>query len=261
MENAKELRTKMKAKAHRLANEKSEKVDASDWSPPEKLNAHVKTGMRPISRNAYKSGGKVSGEESEKRADKKPRTGNKPVTADSFANRDMKEANEEREGIKHIGGMKKGGTAKQSGGSVEGKLPERTAKDRMSDKLGTGLKSSSTGDGGTRYSAPDRAAMDDKAKAAAGMKKGGRTERNAGGRMKFHGDPVIPGMKKGGKAHEDESADKALIKKMVKPEARKKNAGGALAGIMGGIGPALAGKLLDKDEKASGGRAQRVPRA
>jgi hypothetical protein len=200
MENAKELRTKMKAKAHRLANEKSEKVDASDWSPPEKLNAHVKTGMRPISRNAYKSGGKVSGEESEKRADKKPRTGNKPVTADSFANRDMKEANEEREGIKHIGGMKKGGTAKQSGGSVEGKLPERTAKDRMSDKLGTGLKSSSTGDGGTRYSAPDRAAMDDKAKAAAGMKKGGRTERNAGGRMKFHGDPVIPGMKKGGKA-------------------------------------------------------------
>jgi hypothetical protein len=64
--------------------------------------------------------------------------------------------------------------------------------------------------------------------------------------------------KGGAVKHDDAKEDKAMIKKMVKPEARKKNAGGALAGIMGGIGPALAGKLLDKDEKTSGGRAQRA---
>ena len=58
---AKKARDAMKGKARKLAGEKDQKVDSSDWSPAEPLNAEVKTGMRPISRRAYKSGGKVEG--------------------------------------------------------------------------------------------------------------------------------------------------------------------------------------------------------
>ena len=59
---AKKAREAMKSKAKRLASPSKEKVSSSDWTPPEELNADVKTGMRPISRRAYKSGGKVAGE-------------------------------------------------------------------------------------------------------------------------------------------------------------------------------------------------------
>ena len=111
----------MKSKARMLAGEKSQKVDSSDWSPAEPLNADAKTGMRPVSRRAYKSGGKVSGEACDMRADRKPRkAGGKaeqpPV--DRYINRDLKKANDYRDGKKHIGGMKKGGrTGKMNGGA------------------------------------------------------------------------------------------------------------------------------------------------
>jgi len=72
-EMAKKGRDAMKAKARKLAGEKDEKVDSSDWTPPAKLNADVKTGMRPISRRAYKKGGKVMGAAALVRADRKPR--------------------------------------------------------------------------------------------------------------------------------------------------------------------------------------------
>jgi hypothetical protein len=114
--DAKSLREKMKAKAQRLGNMKDGKVDASNWTPPEPLNADVKTGMKPISRSAYKSGGSVSSddEKSEARADRKPRK-----IATAMVNRDVKEANEDRPGKQHAGGMKDGGrTARKSGGKV-----------------------------------------------------------------------------------------------------------------------------------------------
>jgi len=114
---AKKAREAMKAKAKALANEKVGKVDSSTWTPPEPINAEAKTGMRPISRSAYKKGGKVMGEACEARADRKPRkSGGKTLTADSLMNRDQKEANEEREGIKHKGGLKTGGRAKKNNG-------------------------------------------------------------------------------------------------------------------------------------------------
>ena len=113
--DAQSLREKMKAKARKLASGSDENPGSADWTPPPKLNADVKTGMRPVSRRAYKDGGKVSGEDSEARSDRKPRSGNKPVTADSIVNRDVKAANQERDGIKHIGGMKTGGAAKRPG--------------------------------------------------------------------------------------------------------------------------------------------------
>ena len=108
---AKKARAAMKAKAQRLGSDRStEKVDSSTWTPPELLNAQAKTGMRPISRRQFKSGGKVVGEAATQRADRMQRSGKKPLTADSFVNKNMKEANEERPGIKHIGGMAKGGS-------------------------------------------------------------------------------------------------------------------------------------------------------
>ena len=56
---SKSARAAMKAKARRLAGEKTGKVDASDYTIPNDMKADVKTGMRPVSKRAYKRGGKV----------------------------------------------------------------------------------------------------------------------------------------------------------------------------------------------------------
>jgi hypothetical protein len=112
----------MRAKIHRLTSAKSGKVDASDYGPEEVLNSEVKTGMRPVSRRAFKKGGKVvavSGADAKQNAGKKPRAGSKHLTVDALVNRNYKDANEAREGKKHIGGLKTGGRAmKQGGGGV-----------------------------------------------------------------------------------------------------------------------------------------------
>jgi hypothetical protein len=129
-EASKAARSAMKSKIKRLTTtDPKTKVDASSWTPPEPLNTEAKTGMRPISPRAFKRGGKVDGEAMEANAGRKPRTGNKPVTPDSMINRNAKAANEEREGIKHVGGMKKGGrTKKMDGGSSL--LTDPTAPDK-----------------------------------------------------------------------------------------------------------------------------------
>lgn len=123
---AKKAREAMKGKARKLAGEKDQKVDSSDWSPAEPLNAEVKTGMRPISRRAYKSGGKVEGASAPKNLGRAQRkAGGKAMAeerseaaeyAKAKINRDAKAANQEREGIKHIGGLKSGGRAKKADG-------------------------------------------------------------------------------------------------------------------------------------------------
>ncbi len=128
-DTAKKAREALKSKARRLATEKTGKVSSSDWTPPEPLNADVKTGARPISRRAYKSGGKVDGSCGAMRADRKPRKAggkaeSEKAEAKQYAiakvNRNVKDANEQREGIKHVGGFKKGGrTKKEEGGSIE----------------------------------------------------------------------------------------------------------------------------------------------
>jgi hypothetical protein len=111
--DAKSLREAMKSKAKRLAGASSDKVDSSTFTPPELLNADVKTGMRPISRRAYKSGGKVEGEEHKGNASRVPRGDI------GLANTNQRVANEEREGKKHVGGFKKGGRIpKYIGGSA-----------------------------------------------------------------------------------------------------------------------------------------------
>ena len=195
-EMAKQARAAMKAKAQRLgADRPTEKVDSSTFTPPEMLRADVKTGMRPISRRAYKSGGKVEGSKAVANMGKSVRTGNKPITADSLVNKDMKEANEEREGYKHIGGLKSGGRAKKMvGGPMAGAAKMMQRAQAVGDVPGATMNFSPVKKGSL---SPLR---------ATGMKKGGKTE-----------------------GHEDIAADKALIKKMVKPSARtgKDDGGGA----------------------------------
>lgn len=114
--DAKSLREAMKAKAKRLAGASSEKVDSSNFTPAEPLKSEAKTGMRPISRRAFKVGGKVEGEEVARRADRTPRGFSEKI---GLANTNQKDANEDREGEKHIGGFKKGGrTGKMTGGAA-----------------------------------------------------------------------------------------------------------------------------------------------
>ena len=119
-EIAKKSREAMKAKARRLAGEKDIKTDSSNWSPAEPLNADVKTGMRPVSKRNFKKGGKVVGKvdgvAAKARADRRPRKSGGRISAEEKAevnakvNRNVKDANEDRAGIKHIGGLKKGGS-------------------------------------------------------------------------------------------------------------------------------------------------------
>jgi len=127
-ETAKTARAAMKAKAKRLAStDPQTKVDSSTWSPSEPLNTDVKTGMRPLSRRAYKKGGKVvgkaDGEKAEFRADRSSRS-KRYLTPDNLINRDQKMANEVREGgMAHVGGLKNGGKAKKFGGGPIGENP------------------------------------------------------------------------------------------------------------------------------------------
>jgi hypothetical protein len=112
---AKKARDAMRSKISRLMRS-AEKVDASSFTPAEPLNADVKTGMRPVSRRQFKRGGKVAkmeGGACKPRADRMARKsgGSAKATPNNIINRDVKEANEEREGKKHVGGMKKGGKA------------------------------------------------------------------------------------------------------------------------------------------------------
>jgi hypothetical protein len=257
------------------------------------LNADVKTGMRPISRRAFKKGGKVMGDCAPIRADRAPRkSGGKAITADSLINRNQKEANESREGKKHIGGMKKGGRAgREEGGKVEDHdTGSRTGAGAVTQSRSKPVSRPSAG----RAPQPTDLYDADQLKKAdsdvRGYKKGGRTKKVGGGalgpaisgaaKMMQQSDRGIPsasmnfspvkkgslspmratGMKKGGEAHEDVAADKALIKKMVKPSARTGKMGGGLAGLLGGVGAGIAADEMsrDKDEKKRGGRAKRA---
>jgi len=110
----KALRAKRNDKARSLIESSGGKVDASTWTPDEPLNTEAKTGMRPISRRAFKAGGKVDGDEAKTNLSRAPRGFKETV---GLANTNQKDANEEREGKKHVGGMKKGGrVAKNNGG-------------------------------------------------------------------------------------------------------------------------------------------------
>jgi len=188
---AKKARMAMKDKAKRLASETSQKVDSSDWTPPELLNAQAKTGMRPVSRRAFKSGGKVEGEKAKASMCRAPRKSGGKTEAKQWMNakinRNVKDANEEREGIKHVGGMKKGGrTEKQGGGGMYNRVAAKyTPKESMEETI---AKRQSTlanieRQMGTRPDeVPDRY-YGQGVTPDPGYKKGGRTAKQNGGGM------------------------------------------------------------------------------
>lgn len=108
-ERGEQSRAAMRSRVRRMiGTDPHERVDGSSFEPPEPLNADVQTGMRPVSRQYRKAGGKVHGKEAHKHAGRKPRKAGGRLV-DEFVNRDYKEANEERPGIKHECGLKRGG--------------------------------------------------------------------------------------------------------------------------------------------------------
>ena len=172
--DAKALREKMKAKAHRLANMKDTKVDSSDWSPSEPLNADIKTGMRPVSRRAYKDGGKV---------------------AEDIANTNQKSANETRDGKKHTGGMNKGGIVPTSTAKGDPVIPGmkkggRTAK--QSGGFSTGKNANEEMSAADQKRAAAESARQAETSRAA-RKSGGRTNINIVISPKSADTPKIPG--------------------------------------------------------------------
>jgi hypothetical protein len=131
---AKTARAALKSKAQRLVgpDPRGTPIDASGYTPPDAEDATVQTGMRPLSKRQFKRGGKVIGKHHGKdavhHAGRKPRKSGgraeRYLTPDNLINRDVKMANEERAGTKHVGGMKRGGAAKHKlGGGPIGMNP------------------------------------------------------------------------------------------------------------------------------------------
>lgn len=190
--DAKSLRAAMKEKAKRLASSSSEKVDSSTFTPAEPMNADVKTGMRPISRRAFKAGGKVEGGENARRADRTPRGFQEKV---GLANTNQKDANEEREGKKHIGALKTGGRVKKMGGGLmdpekgEGMMRAPLDHQQAMQKAGR------TKGFGTITPAEADEMMRQEMRRAGDMtrrKHGGKTMKAAGGMIDHGSTPAMP---------------------------------------------------------------------
>jgi len=220
-ELAKSSRNAMKEKAKRLSEaDPHQKVDSSTWTPPEELASEVKTGARPLVKRVYKSGGKVHGDHAKKRADRMARKSGgrteaedrskRYLTPDNLINRDVRMANEEREGKKHVGAFKKGGRTHHMDGK---RVPMPTPRPKyLSD-------SDYANDPAFQRVQDAKAMMADKAEMAARAAAFDAAQQEAARKR-----ALFTGQKRGGKAaHPDEAEDKALIKKMIKSSAMKRD--------------------------------------
>jgi hypothetical protein len=185
---SKAARAAMKAKANRMGGkgEPRAKVDSSDWTPPEMMNTDVKTGMRPLSRRAFRKGGKVvemcEGGPAAMRADRKQRKAGGRSLVTDLINRNVKKANKAREGgDAHIGGYAKGGDVEQDKKLVKKALRQHA--DNMHGgkkediKLKKGGRAHKEGGGLLEALSPVMLAK----KLIEGKKSGGRTKKASGG--------------------------------------------------------------------------------
>ena len=185
----KALRAAKNKKAEDRINSSGGKVDASTWTPSEPLDADAKTGARPISRRAFKTGGMVDGDDAKGNLS---RAGRKPSTPDGIQNRDMKEANEERDGKKHVGGFKTGGrTGKMGGGLMSNDPNYKKYNSAKLDAVGPdeGGEASEPNPSGLepskRQNARGQAALEEETR-----REGDMTRRKAGGMVKkYEGSP------------------------------------------------------------------------
>jgi len=185
-EASKAARKAMHAKIARITKfDPKAKVDASGYTVPDPLDANVATGMRPISRRQFKRGGKVmdkvEGCAPTPNAGRKARKSGGSTYAIDLMNRDQKEANEKRDGKKHIGGFARGGTPKKAAGGLAGpsdksyvptsRMAFNGANSLAAKAAGMPSGSDSGGSGGSGHVGPDRHAN----------KYGGRQKRANGG--------------------------------------------------------------------------------
>ena len=166
--DAKSIREQRKAMATARAAGSASKVDSSTFTPAEPLDADVKTGMRPISKRAFKTGGAVSGADVVQNAGRRARKSGGPVNEKTgLANTDQKTANEDRDGKKHVGGFKDGGAPKMSGYS-KASVNKEIAKDKTIGKT-EGKLINALLKGRQKSDEPDA------------FKKGGRVAKEGGG--------------------------------------------------------------------------------
>jgi len=260
MEYRKQAKKAMNDKITRMTAPLKGSVDASGWEAYDLLNADAKTGMRPISRRTYKKGGKVDAKPEGKmcggRADRKKRqSGGKAITANSLVNRNVKEANQERDGIKHVGGMKKGG-------KVSKETWEHSKSDLKQDKKLAKKH-------GMSMAAWEKSKLDekhDKQQSAKGLKSGGKTDKNdknwiagaikkPGALHKSLGVPMgekIPAKKleKAAKSDNPKLAKRANLAKTLAGLRKGKDTGGGLsakeaAALMAGRDPYAEGMTMN----------------
>jgi hypothetical protein len=250
---SKAARAAMKAKANRMGGkgEPRAKVDSSDWTPPEMMNTDVKTGMRPLSRRAFRKGGKVvemcEGGPAAMRADRKQRKAGGRSLVTDLINRNVKKANKAREGGNaHIGGYAKGGDVEQDKKLVKKALRQHAknlhhgAKEDI--KLKKGGRAHKEGGGLLEALSPVMLAK----KLIEGKKSGGRTKKQAGGSAKkpIPGDAPTRGPDGGSQATGEPYRN---IDELMKAKGIGKKSGGGT--YFGGTRP-TGGRM----PKAAGGR-------
>jgi len=223
------IKNTMRDKAKRLTSgEPHTKVDSSTWTPPEMENAGVKTGLRPLSKRQYKSGGKVHGMDAKKRGDRAMRKSGgrtesadrskRYLTPDNLINRDVRMANDEREGTKHVGGFKKGGKVHRKHHADGMRVPMPIPRPKyLSD-------SDYANDPAFQRVQDAKAMIADKEAMAARAAAFDAAQQEAARKR-----ALLTGQKRGGAAkHTDEAQDKKLMHKVLRPTAFKAKGGAAM---------------------------------